>query len=63
MSKEGENMTRIMNSINNIDIPINIQKELGLSENWKKKISPKQVEKLYDSALKYKEALRKLSKN
>ena len=63
MKKEGEVMTEIMEKIKNIDIPTNIQKEIGLKENWKEKISPKKVEKIFNNALKYKEALRKLSKN
>ena len=63
MYKEGEIMPRVMNSINNINIPTNIQKEIGLSDNWKEKISPKKVEKIINNAYKFKEALRKLSKN
>lgn len=63
MKKEGEIMAEVMERIRNIDIPANIQKEIGLKENWKEKISPKEVEKIFNSALKYKEALRKLSKN
>lgn len=63
MEKEGEIMAEVMEKIKNIDIPMNIQKEIGLKENWKEKISPKEVEKIFKSALKYKEALRKLSKN
>lgn len=56
-------MTEIIERINNIEIPLNVQKEIGLSKDWKKKISPKEVENIINSALKYKEALRKLSKN
>lgn len=63
MEKEGEIMTRIMDSINNVEIPTKIQKEIGLKEDWKEKISPKVVEKILNNALKFKEALRKLSKN
>ncbi len=63
MKKEGEIMAEVMERIKNIDIPKNIQKEIGLKENWKEKISPKEVEKIFNNALKYKEALRKLSKN
>lgn len=63
MCKEGEIMTRVMERINSIKIPVNVQKEIGLSDDWKKKISPKKVENIFNSALKYKEALRKLSKN
>ncbi len=63
MKKEGEIMAEVMERIRNIDIPENIQREIGLKENWKEKISPKEVEKIFNNALKYKEALRKLSKN
>lgn len=63
MKKEGEIMTEVMKKINSINIPVKIQKEIGLEENWKEKISPKKVEKIFNNALKYKEALRKLSKN
>lgn len=60
---KGEIMTRIMESINNINIPTNVRREIGLSEDWKAKISPKKVEKITNSALRFKDALRKLSKN
>lgn len=56
-------MTRIIESINNINIPTNVRREIGLSEDWKTKISPKKVEKITNSALRFKDALRKLSKN
>ena len=63
MKKEGEIMPEVMKKIKNIDIPKDVQEKIGLKENWKEKISPKEVEKTFNSALKYKEALRKLSKN
>jgi len=63
MKKEGEIMPRVMNNINNINIPANIRREIGLSDNWKQKISPKKVEKIINNAYRFKEALRKLSKN
>ena len=63
MIKEGEIMTRVMENINNINIPTNIQREIGLNKDWKKNISPKKVDSIVNSALKFKEALRKLSKN
>ena len=55
--------SKAIENINNINIPTNIRREIGLPDNWKEKISPKKVEKIAKSALKYKEALRKLSKN
>ena len=63
MQEEGEIMTRIMESINSINIPTNVQKEIGLNKNWKKDISPQKVENIFNSALRFKEALRELSKN
>lgn len=63
MSKEGEIMARVMNRINNMDIPWSVRQELGLSENWQDKISPKEKKIVIKNALKFKEALRKLSKN
>lgn len=61
--EEGEIMPEVMERIKNIDIPRDIQEKIGLKDNWKEKISPKEVEKIFNSALKYKDALRKLSKN
>lgn len=63
MEKEGEIMTRVMEKINNIEIPTNVQREIGLSKDWKKKISPEDVKKIVNNAFKFKDALRKLSKN
>lgn len=61
--EEGEIMPEVMERIKNIDIPKEIQEKIGLKDNWKEKISPEEVEKIFNSALKYKDALRKLSKN
>lgn len=63
MEKEGEIMTRVMEKINNIEIPTNVEREIGLSKDWKKKISPEDVKKIVNNAFKFKDALRKLSKN
>lgn len=63
MKKEGEIMPEVMKKIKNINIPKDVQEKIGLKDNWKEKISPKEVEKIFNSALKYKDALRKLSKN
>ena len=63
MKKEGEIMPEVMEKIKNINMPKDIQEKIGLKDNWKEKISPKEVEKIFNSALKYKDALRKLSKN
>lgn len=63
MKKEGEIMTRLMENINKINIPTNIEREIGLQKDWKRNISPKMVGNIFNSALKYKDALRKLSRN
>lgn len=62
MKKEGEIMAKLMNRVNNVYIPWNIRKEMGLSENWKDKISPNKKKMVVKTALKFKEALRELSK-
>lgn len=53
MNKEGEIMTKVMERINNINILTNVQKEIGLSKDWKKNISPKEVERIINNAFKY----------
>lgn len=63
MKKEGEIMAKLMNRVNNAYIPWNIRKEMGLSENWQDKISPNKKKMVVRTALKFKEALRKLSKH
>lgn len=61
MKKEGDNMTERI--INNINIPPNIEREIGLSEDWKKDLSPKLVDSIINSAERFKHALKRLSKN
>lgn len=63
MEKEGESMTRIMNNIQRINIPTHIQKQIGLKEDWKNKISPKKVERVVNTATRFQKALKELSKN
>lgn len=63
MNKEGEIMANVMSRINKLNIPWNVRQELGLKENWQDKISPKEKKIVIKNALKFKEALRKLSKN
>ncbi len=63
MKKEGEIMANVLNKINDINIPPQIEKAIGLKKNWKKEISPKDISTIVNSANKYKEALRKLSEN
>lgn len=61
MRKGGRIMTKAMNRLNSI--PTYVVKELGLSENWQRNISPKQQKMAAKLALKYEKALKKLSKN
>lgn len=61
--KEGEIMAKVLNRINNTYIPWGIRKEMNLSENWQDEISPEKKKIVIKNALKFKEALRKLSKH
>lgn len=63
MNKEGEIMAKVINRVNNMNIPGHIRREIGLSENWQEKISPREKKKVVKTALRFKDALRKLSKN
>ena len=63
MKKEGEIMSRVMSRINSITVPSYIRREIGLKDNWQESISPATKRMAIKSALKFKEALRKLSKN
>lgn len=63
MDKEGEIMERIMNRMNEFEIPPYIQKEIGLKKNWQKKVSPEFADNTLKSAKRLRSALRKLSKN
>lgn len=63
MKKEGEIMAKLMNRVNNVYIPYDIRRQMGLSENWQDKISPTKKKMVVRTALKFKETLRKLSKH
>lgn len=63
MKKEGEIMARVMNKISDVKIPPYIRKEIGVSDDWIEKVSPKQKKLAVRIANKFKEALRKLSKS
>lgn len=63
MKKEGEIMAKVLNRINNIYIPWEIRKEMNLSENWQDEISPEKKRIVIKNALKFKEALKRLSKH
>ena len=61
--EEKKFMSRVVNRINNMNIPPYMMRELGLKDNWLKSISPKKKKMVVRTAFKFKEALRKLSKN
>lgn len=63
MKKEGEIMAKVLNRINNVYIPWNIRREMGLSEDWQDKISPEEKKIVIKNALKFKETLRRLSRH
>ena len=63
MKKEGEIMARVLNRIENSTIPSNVRREIGVSEDWMEKISPKQKKLVFKLTSRFKEALRKLSRN
>lgn len=60
---KGEIMERVINRIEQMNMSVQMQEKLGLEKDWKKKISPKKANKIIEVANRYKEALRKLSKN
>ena len=55
-------MTEMTQKLNNIQLPPNVMRALGLETNWQKKVSPELIEKIAVTAEKYKGALRRLSK-
>ena len=61
--EEKKFMSRVVNRINNMNIPPYMMREIGLQDNWLKSISPKKKKMVVRTAFKFKEALRKLSKN
>ncbi|WP_240984943.1 hypothetical protein [Acididesulfobacillus acetoxydans] len=60
--KERKLMTETTQKLNNIRIPPQVLRELGLEENWQKNVSPEFIEKVIKAAEKYKSTLRRLSK-
>lgn len=62
MKKEGEIMARILNTVNDT-IPSYIKREIGVSDNWIDNVSPRQKKLVFKITNRFKEALRKLSKN
>ena len=62
IEKEGWLMTDITQKLNQIELPPHIMRELGLDKDWKKKISPEFLEKVVQTAEKYKDVLKELSK-
>ncbi|RKL62999.1 hypothetical protein DXT63_08365 [Thermoanaerobacteraceae bacterium SP2] len=61
--KEGDVVVaEITQKIQNLTLPPHIVRELGLSKDWKKDISPEFLEKIIKTAIKYKNVLKELSK-
>jgi hypothetical protein len=60
--KETFTMTEMTQKLNNIQLPPNVMRALGLETNWQKNISPELIEKIAVTAEKYKGALRRLSR-
>lgn len=56
-------MSKVIERINNVNIPPYMRRELGLNDNWLKSISPKKQKMVVKTALRLKTALRKLSKS
>lgn len=63
MKKEGEIMARVLNRVNDANIPSYVKREIGISDNWIDNVSPKQKKLVFRITNRFKEALRKLSKN
>ena len=63
MKKEGEIMARVLNRVNDVNIPSYVKREIGINDNWRENVSPKQRRLVFKITNKFKEALRKLSKN
>lgn len=61
--EEKEIMENIINRASHTSIPSHVAKELGFSDNWQKNISSKEKKMAVKNALKFKKALRKLSKS
>lgn len=63
MKKEGEIMARVLNRVNATKIPSHIKREIGIDDNWLNKVSPKQQKIVLQLSIRFKETLKKLSKN
>lgn len=63
MNKEVEIMQRVLNNMNNLNIPPHIEKEIGLKKDWKKNISSEKTNAIIATAKRFQKALRELSKN
>jgi hypothetical protein len=55
-------MTHIKEKFDKLQLDSRIVRELGLSKDWKKQISPDFLNKVVNTAEKYKATLRELSK-
>ena len=56
-------MSRIAQRADNINIPVYMQKKIGLSENWQNNISSKNKKMAVQIAYRLQNVLKRLSKN
>lgn len=55
-------MTELVQRLGAIDIPPHILRQLGLDKDWQKKAPPELTKRIIETAQKYREVLRELSK-
>jgi cytidylate kinase len=60
--REAMDVTQFVKKIQNVDVSPKHLRELGLPSDWKKRISPRFVEKVVKTAERYKRDLKELSK-
>lgn len=56
-------MSRVIDRMNEIEIPPCIREKMGTKKDWKKEVSSEFIESTFKNAEKLKSALRELSKN
>lgn len=59
---EEVDMTQLVQKIYNINLPPHQLRELGLTEGWQKKVSKQYIEKVIQTAERFKTDLKELSK-
>lgn len=60
--EEAVDMAQFVQKIQGIQLPPHQLRELGLQEGWQKKVSPKYIEKVVNTAERFKKDLKELSK-